>query len=423
MLRMLKKILHVAAVTLAALLPACAEDGTRAPPLTSLTLEGPAEHLASVAVLEPMVAEHPQGALFVAGFTKAIEESGQPPKLFMSVDAGATWEAVYVGTAPEGAVGNSDVDLAIAPDGTVYFLTMGFDRAKGEGTHVAVGVSRDIGKTWAWTYLSQDRFDDRPWIEVAPDGVVHVVWNDGQGVSHALSTDAGQTWGEQERIHPQGGSSHLVVGPGGEIAVRITPRSASGNRYDEGVDLIAVSVDGGITWEKRRPPGNRAWGSDSSESDLLPRWVEPMAWDAEGTLYHLWSEGSVLWLGRSADQGETWEAWAIVTGEEPLYYPYLAARGAGELAATWFSSFGDNLRAHVAIIDASGASRPLVRSGDPFLVDSWRQTGESLTRVPGGEYLAALFLSDGDLCVVAPIDNSLDDRRGFSLYRTSNEPD
>jgi hypothetical protein len=400
-------------------LPGCA--GQEAPALVPapLTLSDPVEHLAVVAVREPMVAEHPGGALFVAGFTQDIAETGKAPKLFQSDDAGTTWQAVDVGTPAEGAVGNSDVDLAVAADGTLYFLTMGFDRTTGEGTHVAVGVSRDVGRSWTWSYLSEDRFDDRPWIELAPNGVAHVIWNDGDGVSHAVSSDGGRTWTERDRIHPQGGSSHLAVGLEGEIAVRITPRSASGNRYDEGVDLIAVSTDGGMTWQKRTPPGNRAWEPDPSAPELLPRWVEPIAWDAEGALYYLWSEGSDLWLGRSADHGETWESWSIVTGEEPLYFPYLAARAAGELAATWFSGSGENLRANVAWIDASPDAGPSVRKAAPFQLDSWIPVGESQVRATGGEYLPVVFLSDGDLGVAAPILNFTEERRGFSWYRVS----
>lgn len=236
-------------------------------------------------------------------------------------------------------MGNSDVDLAVGQDGTLYFLTMGFDRSTSEGTHIAVGVSRDIGETWRWTTLSQDRFVDRPWIEMGPDGVVHVIWNDGEGVSYSVSRDAGETW------------------------------------------------------------------------------VEPVAWDAEGTLYHLWSEGTDLWLGRSVDRGGTWESWIVVTGEVPLYFPYLTARGQGELAATWFSGFGDDLLAHVALIAASGEGQPSVQAADPFQIDAWVMDGDSPSRDSGGEYIPVRFLSDGDLGVVTPIQNPLENRRGFTWYR------
>ena len=404
----------MAMALLSALAFGCVEEYPQEAPGLSLTLSRPVEYLGPVSIREPMVAEHPDGALFVAGFTQAIEESQRPPKLHKSVDAGVTWTAVDVWTPTPGAAGNSDVDLAVGTDGTLYFLTMGFDRSRSEGTHIAVGVSQDIGETWGWTTLSHDRFVDRPWIEVGPDGVVHVIWNDGKGVSYSVSRDSGGTWTERPRINPQGGSSHLAVGPGGEIAVRITPISASGNQYDEGVDLLVVSVDGGNTWEKMTPPGNRSWSSDP-----LPRWVEPVAWDAEGTLYHLWSEGSDLWLGRSVDRGDTWESWVVVTGEGSLYFPYLTARGQGELAATWFSGFGENLMAHVALIAAKGGGQPSVKEADPFQIDTWVLDGDSPTRDSGGEYIPVRFLSDGDLGVVAPIQNPRENRRGFAWYRVS----
>ena len=397
-------------------LPGCTRDVAPTPGSIALTISNHVEHLASVDVREPMVVEHPEGVLFVAGFTQAVEETVQPPKLFKSIDDGTTWEPVNVGTPAEGAVGNSDVDLAVAPDGTLYFLTMGYDRTARKGTHIAIGVSPDVGESWTWTYLSQDWFDDRPWVVVAPDGVAHVIWNDGGGVCYAVSTDAGNTWTERPRIHPEGSSSHLAVGPGGELAVRMTPVSASGNQYHPGVDLIAVSLDGGLTWENRTPPGIRIW--DDPER-MVPRWVEPLAWDAEGALYYLWSEGTELLLGRSRDHGETWEHWPIATGEEPLYFPFLTARGPGELAATWFSGFGDSLQAHVALIDANRTTEPAVRTAAPLQVEAWRQTGESLMRDTAGEYLPVIFLSNGDLGVVTTIQNAPENRHGFSWYTVS----
>src|SRR5439155_6832953 len=158
---------------------------------------------------EPMVVEHPDGSLLVAGY-------GEPQStLWKSRDRGATWPRVDVGSEAQGAIGNSDVDLAVSRDGTLYFVNMFFDRAALEGRQIAIGVSRDTGATWVWTTLSQTRFDDRPWVAVAPDGAAHVIWNDGSGVLHTASRDRGVTWSTPTRIHSQGGSSHLAVGPHG----------------------------------------------------------------------------------------------------------------------------------------------------------------------------------------------------------------
>ncbi len=384
------------------------------PPMQAqITLEDPIHHLDALA-REPMVVEHPGGALFVTGY------GGGTPHLWKSTDGGATWERVDVGTPADGAVGNSCVDLAVASDGTLYFITMGFVLDTFEGTHIAVGVSHDVGASWSWTYLSQDRYDDRPWVEVAPDGTAHVIWNDGAGVSYAVSTDGGRTWSERERIHPQGGSSHLAVGPDGEVAVRVTPRSASGNQYDSGVELIAVSTDRGQTWQKNAPPGTRVWDPTGNDPDRVPRWVEPLAWDADGALYHLWSEGHDLWVGRSTDQGRTWDSWPVAHDDDRVFYPYLVGRGPGELAATWFSGRGETLHAHVARIhfqleSANGA--PQVRESAPFQPDTWTR-GDSPTRNSLGEYVPVVFLTDGGLAVVTPIADQGRDRLGFSWWRT-----
>src|SRR5256886_16623779 len=85
------------------------------------------EHL-DVVGREPMVVEHPDGSLFVAGY------GPQPrPTLWKSRDRGATWTRVDVGSEAQGAIGNSDVDLAVSRDGTLYFVNMLFDRAALEG--------------------------------------------------------------------------------------------------------------------------------------------------------------------------------------------------------------------------------------------------------------------------------------------------
>jgi hypothetical protein len=370
---------------------------------------------------EPMVVELSDGTLFVSGYDNDAERS---PGLWRSRDRGATWESVNVGSKADGAIGDSDVDLAVGPDDTLYFVAMSYDLKVDEGTRITIGVSKNAGAAWSWKTLSENRFDDRPWVVVAPDGTAHVIWNDGNGVRYAVSQDGGVTWSMRPRINEQGGSSHLAIGPHGEIAVRIVPPSASGNKFAEGVDLIAVSRDGGKTWQKHAAPGQRDWSPDFMKG--TPRWVEPVAWDASGALYYLWGTTKGLWLARSLDQGQTWTNWHIVDRDEISYFPYLVARDRGELAATWSSGEGDTLKAHVAKIDVgAGKALPQVIESQPFQTEIFSrapkaQPGDPLLRGTGGEYIAVMFLREGNLGVVTTIQNRPEKRLGFTWWKIVN---
>jgi BNR/Asp-box repeat. len=306
---------------------------------------------------------------------------------------------VNVGPSADGIVGNSDVALAVSPSGTIYFVTMTYDASKGEGLGISVGVSHDAGATWMWKNLSHNRFDDRPWVVVAPDRTAHVIWNDGSGIQHVVSRDDGATWSAPVRIYDKGGSSHLAAGPDGELAVRISPASASGNKFDAGVDLLGVSTDAGKTWQMSPAPGNRHWTPPDSE-EVLPRWVEPVAWDARGKLYSLWTDTSGVWLSRSNDRGAHWKVWQLVHCTAVCYYPYLIARGDGDLAATWISGVDDALRWHAArIYVGESDARPRLAQSSPLEINAWsldRRTGQR-HRDTGGEYLAPIFLAPATL--------------------------
>jgi len=361
---------------------------------------------------EPMVVEHPDGTLFVTGY------GAEHPILYRSRDGGTSWERVNIGTAADGAIGNSDSDLAISPDGSVHLVVMDFDRETLEGRAVAVGTTRGEGQDWSWRTLSRNRFDDRPWIESTPDGVLHVIWNDGAGVNYARSSDSGRTWQEMPRIHPKGGSSHIAAGPAGELAVRITPGSASGHKMDPDADFIAVSTNGGNSWQLETPPGSREWTFPMDDTVGVPRWVEPVAWDAAGTLYSLWSEGTTLWLGYSIDRGSAWSTVQIATSPDVMYFPYLVGNKRGELAATWYSGRGADLEANVAYINIDLSTGELVGINTlSFTVESFVQgaNGEH-TRDTAGEYVPVLFLSNGGMAVVSTIQDPANDRWGFRWH-------
>lgn len=371
------------------------------------------------ATREPMIVEHPDGTLFVSGYGSPDFNAPQTvPRLWRSTDHGKSWNLVNVGSEASGAIGNSDVSLAVAGDGTLYFATMVFDLKTMEGAQITVGVSQDVGKTWRWTTLSKKRFDDRPWVAVAPDGAAHIIWNDGSGVCHSVSRDHGSHWSEPKRIHPAGGSSHLAVGPNGEVAVRIVPTSASGYKIDEGVDLIAISTDGGLTWQDREVPGHRDFAPEGTDG-VTPRWVEPLAWDTHGALYNVSTTIKGIWLSRSVDLGLHWRTWKIADADELSYYPYLTVSKGGEIAATWYSGAGANLHWQACRVKVSQAGELTVLRSPLLTTDSWSVPdthGNAPVRDTAGEYLAALFLRDGTLAVVTPIQNPALKRYGFSFW-------
>jgi sugar lactone lactonase YvrE len=140
---LISRVTAVVIVPLALAFGATEFHGTLASDTNSakLDLVQHVEHLDLLA-REPMIIEHPDGTLFVSGYGGSGHQSPQTvPRLWKSSDHGATWQTVNVGTEAEGAVANSDVDLALAPDGTIYFISMEFDRKAGEGTHIVVGVN------------------------------------------------------------------------------------------------------------------------------------------------------------------------------------------------------------------------------------------------------------------------------------------
>jgi len=410
-------------VTTCAPAPSTEEVTAADVPARELVLTDRVDHLDQLA-REPMLVLHPDGALFVSGYGSQVtgRDPEAPPQLWRSDDGGASWAGVDVGDASTGAAGNSDVDLAVGPDGTLYFASMGFDRDRAEGTHVAVGASSDAGVSWRWTRLSQDRFDDRPWVEVAPGGAAgraHAVWNDGAGVAHATSVDGGRTWAEGPRIRDLGGSSHLAVGPAGEVAVRVTPLSASGNRFDQGVDVVAVSLDGGQTWLEHDAPGTRQWDPTFRDPNVVSRWVEPLAWTSGGALCSLWSEGASVMLARSEDHGVTWRLRTVAEVGDAgsvAFFPYLAAGPGGRLAATWFEGGATDLVSRVALIDWR-EDAPVVLVAEPFRPDAFTETEGAATPTPAGEYLPVAFLDESILAVVSPIQDAGNDRWGFTFWR------
>jgi len=144
MKKSVKKI-GIAAVAAIAMLNGCSgrENATVPQQLTPLD----AVDVIGRRARETMIARGADRTLFVTGYGE------DTPSLWRSNDEGRTWTSVDIGAAKDGAIGNSDTDLAVAPDGTVYLAEMSFDRDKGEGLQMSIAASRDSGATWKWLAL------------------------------------------------------------------------------------------------------------------------------------------------------------------------------------------------------------------------------------------------------------------------------
>lgn len=390
----------------------------------ALELHSRIDHLDTLA-REPMITQHPGGALFVSGYPSQVTGTDWtvPPLLWRSDDDGEAWERINVGTSASGAQGNSDIDLSVGPDGALYLVSMGFNRETKQGTHIAMGVSASAGKSWDWQFLSQNRLDDRPWIVVGSDAVAHAVWNGSAGVRYTRSKDRGQSWSAPQSIAMRGGSSHLAVGEDGRLAVRVSPIGASANTFDEEADYLLVSADNGATWTQRALPGRITWDPTFADPTAVPRWVEPIAWTDDGVLHHIWSEGTELKYGYSGDLGKTWSTRTISESTGIAFYPFLSSNGTDKLALTWFVKDEASLSARVAqLTRAPTWDSPQVLTAEPFYPDAWDETTEHRNPTAGGEYIPVKFLAGGDLAVVTPIQNIHDNRWGFSFWRFQVRP-
>ena len=105
----------------------------------------------------------------------------------------------------------------------------------------------------------------------------------------------------------------------------------------------------------------------------------------------------------------------VGTKDTTAFFPYVIARGKGELAATWFTANmpgNASLRAHVATLQVGdGSTPPNVRTSS-FEIDAI--AGKAPT--PAGEYVPAIFLRNGRLAVVTPVQNRPAKRLGFSYW-------
>jgi hypothetical protein len=195
---------------------------------------------------------------------------------YVSFNGGTTWTNVQVPglTAQTGGQGAfhkvdsaGDPAMAFGPDGTLYYANIVFARDT-FASGIAVSVSHDGGLTWdapnMVTFVDAGNFfHDKEFIAAGPNGKVVVTWTrfsqgpKGAGyrespIVMALSRDGGKTWNRQgspvsDPAHPFDQGSMPQFGPNGELYVAYEGASPA-TGYTTDATVIARSTDDGQTF-------------------------------------------------------------------------------------------------------------------------------------------------------------------------------
>jgi hypothetical protein len=225
-----------------------------------------------------------------------------------------------------------------------------------------VRASGDGGKTWTATPVTTpDAFTsvDRQWLLGLPGGglmleyayyhqlrntVTSAVDLGGRGdyvmsLEEVVSKDHGQSWSMPNAITlPQSGHEMLhgkpVLLKDGTI---LAPYVDTSNRYltDPGVVRVALSHDGGDSWEQREVATVR--------QDTGGLWPVEAAVDDQGTAYLVWTErvgdSVAVHVASSSDEGQSWTRMTDVASHGVHAVPWIAARGNGTLAVGWYGNW------------------------------------------------------------------------------------
>ncbi|MHB8605314.1 MAG: NHL repeat-containing protein [Thermoplasmatota archaeon] len=261
--------------------------------------EGPAN--------ENAVAVDPTNSLHVLASAKDYSVSGTQcgahnvwGATYVTFDGGATWTVSRVPGWPGGPASpltgygcDSDPVVAFSPDGAIaYQEGLAYNGPNGDA-NVYVARSFDGGKTWPASDVSIVQVssgDDKEWMTVDNNGVVHVAWIDFNCcIRYAHSGATWGTWVGENNVfaYPGGGNPavELAVGPANELYVS----------WRDG-DLIRLekSVDGGNTFTG----GNAVLTVSAVDSGAVYRtpFMPQIAVDrthgpASGTVYFAWDDG------------------------------------------------------------------------------------------------------------------------------------
>jgi hypothetical protein len=262
----------------------------------------------------------------------------QPGGTSAASACGLTYDGQPNAAGHLGASGG-DVDVAIAPvrdPATHHFriYTASLNLAS-----VNVATSTNNGKTWRQVPVVEGiPVDDREWIAAYGDSTALLSYTDivTGNIDVLRSDDGGQTFIEQgQAINDNSTSSqigNLVIDhrnaspkPGGFWAYQsyVAQSSPDSKNLDEA--FLAVSQDGGATWDDKPIPCTKAFGANGLDHNFPNVSVAP-----DGTLFYSVSNDKAVYVAMSKDHGTTWTCSPPVSATSQAIFPWIVATSAGE---------------------------------------------------------------------------------------------
>jgi hypothetical protein len=298
----------------AALAEAQAEDGPPACDTSLPTFSNPVR-LGTGTGYEPGIRIDSIGTIYYtshgvfpvgAGLWEA-SENRSASWLYRSTDKGKTWEVMEGGLAGENKLFPAlEGDIAIDAKDRMYFVdTWAADNHISRWSNH--GATMDFIRPAVLSY----EVDDRPWLAAHGDGYVYYMSNtgwkhDGRLTVHR-STDGGMIFDPIGYTFPRSGWGTLEADPNSPYVYAFMSDQFYGSLPATGAATemrIWISPDRGATWSSVKVAS--VSGDNTSYVDYPQVAVSPV----DGTVYTLWASGSSnpqLNLGRSVDNGKTWE--------------------------------------------------------------------------------------------------------------------
>lgn len=281
-----------------------------------------------------------------------------------SGDGGATWGAERCLGPQNTSAHAGDAAAGASPDGALYAVCMDYSIDQ-----VRISNTKDFGKTWS-NWKSVQAAPDKPWVAGGKEGLVYISWL-GDGAGWKRSSDYGETW---DPVKPLGFINHgTTFGVGSNGYIHVLFNQGNGLSYQR-------SKDWGLTAESKRvlvanqgtfcysPCSPRQHPIAGGGSDPTGKFVVSV-WSSTRTGGG--GDGNDdIWAVISRDYGETWtspirvndnsspsrqiQPWATADKYGRVHVVWTDLRNSGLNSIYYASTLTDKFGANVEITDKRG---------------------------------------------------------------------